>query len=47
MFLNYNADADQLLEILGWKNLQLTASGTYKGHHGCQMPTYVKDEICI
>ena len=29
-FLNYNADAGQLLEILGWKNLQLTASGTYK-----------------
>ena len=27
-FLNYNADAGQLLEILGWKNLQLTASGT-------------------
>ena len=24
-FLNYNADVGQLLEILGWKNLQLTS----------------------
>ena len=39
-FSNYDANADQLLEILGWKKSWPSAEHT-KGHHDFQMPAWV------
>ena len=41
---NYDVNAGQLLEVLGWKNLDRLRN-ILKGHHGIQMPTWVSSGL--